>query len=81
MTRIVAGLEEAGYVARAATRRTAGPCSSTSPHAGAALIRARAPPGRQPCASRVGRPVAPADRAALVAALPVLEALGRDGEG
>ena len=79
MTRIVAALEAAGLVARAADPQTGGPCSSRPPRRGRRSSRGRASPARPALRRRVAA-LAAADRAALVAALPVLEALARDGE-
>ncbi len=80
MTRIIASLEAAGLVARADDPQDRRAVLVEATAAGSALIQGESYARSSALRRRVAT-LAPADRAALVAALPVLEALGRDGEG
>jgi DNA-binding MarR family transcriptional regulator len=80
MTRIIASLEAAGLVGRADDPQDRRAVLVAATHAGSALIQGESYARSSALRRRVAA-LAPADRAALVAALPVLEALGRDSEG
>jgi DNA-binding MarR family transcriptional regulator len=80
MTRIIASLEAAGLAERADDPQDRRAVLVAATAAGSALIQGESYARSSALRRRVAG-LAPADRAALVAALPVLEALGRDGDG
>jgi DNA-binding MarR family transcriptional regulator len=79
MTRIVAGLEEVGYVRRAPDPQDGRAVLVDITEAGAALLVGERSTRSQELRRRV-EALPKADRAALVAALSALEQLGRDGD-
>ena len=79
MTRIVAGLEEAGYVRRAPDPQDRRAVLVQLTEAGADLLVSERSTRSRELRRRV-EALSAADRAALVAALAALEHLGRDGD-
>jgi len=79
MTRIVAGLEEAGYVRRAPDPQDGRAVLVDLTDAGANLLVSERSTRSRELRRRV-EALPEADRAALVAALAALEQLGRDGD-
>jgi DNA-binding MarR family transcriptional regulator len=79
MTRIVAGLEEAGYVRRAPDPQDGRAVLVDLTEAGAALLVGERSTRSRELRRRVDA-LPQADRAALVAALSAIEQLGRDGD-
>jgi DNA-binding MarR family transcriptional regulator len=79
MTRIVAGLEEAGYVYRAPDPQDGRAVLVDLTEAGATLLVGERSTRSRELRRRV-EALPEADRAALVAALDALEQLGRDGD-
>jgi DNA-binding MarR family transcriptional regulator len=79
MTRIVASLEDAGLVDRAADPQDGRAVLVAVSPAGSALIQGESFARSSALRRRVAA-LSAADAAALVAALPVLEALGRDDD-
>lgn len=79
MSRIIASLEDAGLVARAADANDRRAVLVGVTDAGAALIQGESYARSSALRRRVAA-LSPADRAALTAALPVLDALGRDDD-
>jgi DNA-binding MarR family transcriptional regulator len=79
MTRIVAALEDAGLVNRSPDPADGRAVVVEATSAGTALVQGESFARSSALRRRVAA-LSDADRAALVAALPVLEALARDGE-
>jgi DNA-binding MarR family transcriptional regulator len=79
MTRIVASLEEAALVTRSADPQDGRAVLVAASPAGAALVQGESSARSSALRRRVAA-LSPEDRAALVAALPVLEGLSRDDD-